>query len=886
MTLFAKNLIACTARLQTITESEVGGKGWNLFRLRHFGFPVPKWLVVSSALFDQVLSYKRKPVGRILNDIDFTNRKSVEAASSRIIRLILESRLPDDFIQQLSETMSCMFPQTEFFSVRSSVIGEDSAENSFAGQMDSFLNVHPKDVPEAIKKVWASSFSSRALIYRHKKGIDPSDISTAVIIQEMVQSRASGILFTRHPESKEKTCVISAGFGLGEGVVSNAVETDTYQVDWALDKISREVSKKNEHVILAVLERGGTQVRPVPAALRSQPVLTDAQVLQLGHAGVRAEKCFGMPLDIEWAFDNRMQLHILQARPIVFASPGAPQTSKRIWDNSNIVESYPGLTLPLTFSFVRNGYEKSLRRAALSFLLSEKAMGENLPIFRNMVGLLNGRVYYNLLNWYRMLSYLPGFRKYKQSWDRMIGISEKLDYSQNRLSLPNRFYSLLKVGRVLLFVRHTAKKFFAHFNPVYEKYRNIETSTADPDSLISVYDSLERELMEKWHLTLLNDFCAFKYYDWLRALCSKWGLEKYPNLHNNLLCGQSGVESVAPVRSLVRLAEMFRAEPDYRSLISENDDQAAWEKIRRESRYTKLKGALDLHLQLYGDRGAEELKLEQPTFREEPAKLIGLIRAYYQRGLTVEAMEQQERRVRREAEETVRRHLRNPLKQLVFRFVLRNARKAIANRENMRFARTRAYGIARRLFRRIADIFVEEGLLESSSDIFYLTVDEVFGTVQGTTVTQNLKAIVELRRSEYAQFARCTPKERVETAGIPRTNPLCEIETCNFTGKKLRGTGCSSGTAVGNARVISDPRSSIASGDCILVAKSTDPGWVFLMVSSRGIVVEKGSVLSHTAIIGRELGIPTIVGVKNATSQIPDGAHMSMNGSTGEITWQ
>jgi phosphohistidine swiveling domain-containing protein len=153
-------------------------------------------------------------------------------------------------------------------------------------------------------------------------------------------------------------------------------------------------------------------------------------------------------------------------------------------------------------------------------------------------------------------------------------------------------------------------------------------------------------------------------------------------------------------------------------------------------------------------------------------------------------------------------------------------------------------------------------------------------------MAQNLKALVEIRKNEYTEFIHRNPKERIQTKGIPYLNSISDVEPINGIGKRLQGIGCSSGIAEGRASVVFDPNSTIRNSDHILVARSTDPGWVYLMISSKGIVVEKGSVLSHTAIIGRELGIPIIVGVKDATKVIPDGVQISMNGGSGEIEWQ
>ena len=881
-----KNIIPFKTSLRKTSENEVGGKAWNLFRLLHNGFSVPPFCVVSSSVFEKVMGAKMKAIHDSVNSIDFATQTSIEQASLRIKDIIFSTTFPGHFSQELFRTVDRMFGRKALLSVRSSVLGEDSAEHSFAGQMDSLLNVRITEVVAAIRKVWSSAFSPRVLAYRKKKGITLNEVSTAVILQVMVQSRSSGIMFTRNPENRELECLISAGFGLGEGVVSNSIETDTYRSKWDTDEITKEVREKDFRIVLDTAVRNGNRKESLPDDMLSQQVLTDAQILRLRDAGIKSEKRFNKPQDIEWAFDSKGRLFILQARPIVFAKNKASSESIRIWDNSNIVESYPGLTLPLTFTFIRAGYEITFSKAAEGIIFLKKELRKRHDIFNNMIGLLNGRIYYNLLNWYEMLSYLPGFKKHKESWDQMIGISHTISFPQSKLSLFNSLASSLLVVWKLLTVGRTAKIFFRHFNRIYNTFKTIDVSKSSEHKCIALYNALEKEIKDKWYLTIQNDFYAMKYYDWLKHLCKKWGLDKQANLHNNLLCGEHGIESVAPVRSLVSLAETLHEKPVYKELISKEDSNRIWDNIQKDQAYSEIKEALESHLKDYGDRGLEELKLENSTFREEPEALIELIKNYYHLGLTVKSFEEKEQRVRKEAEAVVQDHLKNPFKRLAFRFVLNKTRKAIANRENMRFARTRLFGIIRRLFQRIAILFVEKGLLESTSDIYYLTVDEVFSLVQGTAVTQNLKALVKIRKSEYTEYEHHTLKERMKTTGIPYLNSLSEDKTRNGKNKKLNGITCSSGSAEGKAKIVLDPRSSSGNGDYILVAKSTDPGWVFLMIGSKGIVVERGSVLSHTAIIGRELGIPTIVGVKDATRIIPDGARTSINGSTGEIRWQ
>ncbi|MEW5900187.1 MAG: PEP/pyruvate-binding domain-containing protein, partial [Acidobacteriota bacterium] len=869
-----------------IRERAVGGKAWNLFRLCSYGFPVPPFCVVSTSVLDEALRSRQPEIEAGLKTLGAQSVEEVEQFSRSLMDFIQGVQFSREFRQEIRGVLTSLFGQSGRFAVRSSIVGEDAVRHSFAGQMDSFLDVPEMHLFEAIKKVWASAFSPRALLYRREKRVQEDEIAAAVIIQEMVRSVASGILFTRHPDSRGRECIISAGFGLGEGVVSNRIETDTYRIPWQGGAIVKKVAIKDYRVTGKKQVQGGTEVERVPETMKSEPVLTEAQVRALQDIGVKAERSFGLPLDIEWAFDSQGKLFVLQARPIVFAEDFPSPTLQRLWDNSNIVESYPGVTLPLTFSFVRRCYEIIFRDAATKLTLARKVLNQRQDIFPNMIGLLDGRVYYNLLNWYTMQACFPGFNKYKDSWDRMIGISQNTPFSRRRFSFIHALSSTLKLCWIMLAVKRTAGKFFRSFNRAYDKFKDIDFARATEHDLLALYEALDREFSRKWYLTLYNDFCAIKYYDWLKTLCAKWTNEKTNNLQNSLLCGVREMESVAPVRSLARLAEMIHSKPDYRNLFGQNDDHKIWPAIQQNPALAPLKAALTAYLKAYGDRSLEELKLEKPTFREEPTQLIRLIRDFLHSGLSPELMDHKDQKIRREAEAAVKRHLRNPFKRLAFGFVLKNARRAVAQRENMRFARTRLFGIIRRLFSRLGKLLEENGFLDSAPDIYYLTVEEVFSLIQGTAVTQNLRGLVTLRKAEYERYAQKSPRARFETTGIPYLHSAYEEKAGRDGNKRLKGISCSSGRAWGTAKVVIDPRLARGNGNSILVAQSTDPGWVFLMISAKGIVTERGSVLSHTAIIGRELGIPTIVGVKDATKLIPDGASLCIDGGTGDVQWQ
>ncbi|HEY0008936.1 MAG TPA: PEP-utilizing enzyme, partial [Tepidisphaeraceae bacterium] len=208
------------------------------------------------------------------------------------------------------------------------------------------------------------------------------------------------------------------------------------------------------------------------------------------------------------------------------------------------------------------------------------------------------------------------------------------------------------------------------------------------------------------------------------------------------------------------------------------------------------------------------------------------------------------------------------------------------DRENLRFERTRLFGRVRRIFVEIGRRLMSEGLLENDRDIFYLTLDEVLAYVEGTSVDTDLKTIASRRLAAFARFRESLPPaDRFETFGAVYlgnafTAPASETPS---TGG-LKGTGCCPGVVRGRVRLIRDPRGAHLHHGEILVAERTDPGWIMLFPAATGVLVERGSLLSHSAIVARELGIPAIVSIPNLMTTLIDGQTVEMNGSTGTIT--
>lgn len=870
--------------------SVMGGKAANLHRLTMHGVPVPAWFHVTSEVCAEVLAKQKHIVERQLNAIDFEDRDSIRRSSDAIRALIERTTIPDAVRSDVERELDRM--GATHYAVRSSGLAEDSAGGSYAGQFDTFLYVPRSGVLDRIKSCWASAFTARNLAYKHHQGSETTSHEVAVVIQVMIDSEASGVMFLANPAGSIDETVIVAGYGLGEGVVSDQVETDTYIYDRLRDQWRYEIGDKRKEVRFDATEGHGTTLYQVADEKRHEHVLSGDQREALRRAGDTISGLYDHYQDIEWAFDAVGKLYITQSRPITTI----PRGQQSVFDNSNIVESYPGITSPLTVSHIRHAYEVLFRNALLRLGVSKKLVRQNDHLFKNMLGYLGGRVYYNLTNWYQMFRLVPAVEPYLPVWEEMLGISNTVD--RVRQSWFNRIVLLPRVAWVALrvlwhciFLHFYMHRCAASFRKLHRSFLASSLTDMDNHELASLYHSVNAEVLDGWEVTLLNDLFAFVFTAAARRQLRNIGLDE--NVFGGLMAGDTKLESAAPVRSLVEMAEIARRDPmlgqqlDEALAMSQDDFYAR--KIEGFFDNAEFVGRLRHHLEQFGDRSLEELKLESTCFRDDPQSLLRLIATQAGSDVDIEKLDEHRFKIRTEAEDCLRRALRRrPLRRVVFGWTLYLARRSIRYRESSRMDRARAFSIVRAIFRSLGKNLTDEGVLQDPHDVFYLSVDEVLGFITGISVNETLQGLVSQRKADRERYRSFCPAERLRTQGTVRLNvvpPRVRPAATHCDGT-LQGTGCSAGLVTAEAVVVDNPANAGDVHGKVLIAEMTDPGWVFLMVSAAGLIVEKGSLLSHTAIIGRELGIPTVVGVEGATEFIQNGQVIQMNGQTGKIVLQ
>jgi len=323
-----------------------------------------------------------------------------------------------------------------------------------------------------------------------------------------------------------------------------------------------------------------------------------------------------------------------------------------------------------------------------------------------------------------------------------------------------------------------------------------------------------------------------------------------------------------------------------KAIFIENTPQDIWALIN-EDQHSEIKADLDRYIHDFGDRCVGELKLETISYTQDPSLFIAVLKSFVVQNITKSSTSSSiDSDLRNAAEDEVKKALSGKfLKKRKLNKLLKKTRYFVSNRENLRYERTRVFGLSREVFTNIGRNFERNGVLESHRDIFFLTKAEIFAFIQGTSVDKDLIALTKMRKMEYAQFEEMDlPAERFETFdAVNYGNDFFDVSKEDKLDGELSGLGCCPGIVKAKVRVVKHPNEVDSMNGDILVTSSTDPGWVTLFPSSSAIIVERGSLLSHSAIVSREMGIPCIVGVTGLLKTLKTGDLVEMDGSTGQI---
>jgi phosphohistidine swiveling domain-containing protein len=870
----------------------VGGKAANLGELVRAGLPVPPGFCVTTTAYDLVA--QGAGLDSILDVLaqtppDDTPRLAEYAATARTS--LLEARVPDAVAQSITAAYQELGNGTPIpVAVRSSATAEDLPYASFAGQQDTYLNVVGEgSVLEAVRSCWASLWTDRAVAYRASNGIDHRGVRLSVVVQQMVESTVAGILFTANPlTGRRRQAVIDASPGLGEAVVSGAVNPDHFVVNTSTGEIvERRLGDKR--VVVRAAAGGGTK-RVELAGNEDEASLDDAQIRALADLGARVEAHYdGEPQDIEWAIDPDGQTWLLQARPITTLFPlpaGAPSTdaAPRVYFSFSVAQ---GVYRPLTqmglqaFRLVASamatlaGHPPSDRYAGPGFITEAggRLFFDITPALRSEFGR-------------RVLDLVA-----RNMEARTAPILRQLATDPRFAPLPTRRWPILRTvlsvlirGRVPLYAAQALARPEAARARVAHLVAELRASGymppgADAAQLLSVVERLLLGFPPRIAPGVTPVFAAAL---GANALAGKLlGDLATADERRTVLRGLPHNPTTEMDLALWALTQEVRADPVLSQTVSETPPEQLARDYRNGTLPTRLQAGLADFLRVYGHRGVAEIDLGLPRWSEDPTYILGVLANYLRLDDPELAPDVQFRRAEREAQEMVadltrRAARKGRLRGVLVGFFLRRTRALLGLREMPKFCLVLLLARMRALLWPVGEQLLRAGRLQNAGDIYFVSLPEARAALGG----EDLRAVVRERRALYYR--------EVQRRHVPRillsdgTEPAAEAGTAADDG--LRGTPASGGVVSSKANVILDPTGASLEPGEILVAPSTDPGWTPLFLTAGGLVMEMGGAMSHGAVVAREYGIPAVVGVPDATERIATGQRITVDGSAGRIT--
>ncbi|MFG1792410.1 phosphoenolpyruvate synthase [Nocardia sp. NPDC049149] len=871
-----------------------GGKARGLHKLGSSGFRVPDWTVLGTEVFAEFTT-RGGLTDAVTELVALDDLDAALAAGATLRGWIAATPVPSEIRVLVTDAYTRLGDGS--IAVRSSVVAEDGPDHSYAGQFDSFLNVNGIDaVLDRVRDCWVSAFSERSLRYAFANKQPPAG-AVAVVLQRLIAARASGVLFTANPISGARDeLMISAVYGLGEGLVSGAVDADSVVVDKSSGAVLETVVGDKDRLYSAVGEQG-CAISDVDAAHRELPVLTAAEIAEITELGRKVQAEFGTPQDVEWALDGE-GLWFLQARPITTAlgaGPNAlirgagevvPDDAQRIWDNSNIIESFNGLTSPLTYTTAADIYGRVYHGYVKSLGVPDEQVRQTEQWTPVLLGYFHGRVYYNLLHWYRMVGVAPGYPLNRKVLEAALGVAEPLPNDIAKTLRPFTFRNPLRRMRsrartTVTYLRRLfgidamVEQFMTDFYRVYDEYDTLDYTAMSGAEAYAAYRTVDRDLVERWGPLMVLDAILLSCTGAM-FLLTKVLLPKAPEWFLYAVVGPGAdVESAEPARAMKALAEVARADPELTALVNSTAPEQIYPALAGRPDFREQ---VDAYLDRYGYRSLDELKLETPDLREDPSSLFVMLRS---------ALPDAPLGHRDEAEDYLDSHLHG-VRRRVYERLRGKVSRCAAHRERLRFCRTRAFGMVKRMIRVMGRDLAARGVIDEFADVFFLTVHELRGCYESAD-TAGFRDLVAARKAQRVKDAGLVAPARFVTTGsafgraelasqgwVPITDtPAAEAGTV------FAGTPSAAGVVEGTAIVVDEPRD-VAGG--ILVAYRTDPGWVAALPSASALVIERGSPLTHVAIVARELGVPTVVQVKDVTKMIRTSMRIRVDGTHGTVT--
>ena len=908
-----------------------GGKGVNLAKLARAGLPVPPGFVVTTDAYRQFVSANdlQPFILATLAATDSDDPAALETASAAIRARFALAPIPTKLAAAIVDasrvlTTDHRLPITDHLpqAVRSSATAEDLPDMSFAGQQDTFLNVvGDQALTEAVVACWSSLWTARAIAYRARNGIAQESVALAVVVQAMVESEASGVLFTANPLTGQRgETVIDATLGLGEALVSGQVEPDHYVVDPSAERITEKRLGAKALAIRGQAAGGTVTVETDAAGVQALP---NAAILELARLGRRVEQELygGAPQDIEWAWAAG-RLYLLQARAITSLFPlpaGMAARPLRVMWSVNHVQGMLDPFTPLGQDFLIEAFLAITRLAGRDITAASQ---------RDVL-IAAGRIYADLTPGLRhdlvrrLVVRVPGVIE-PGSEQALFSVLDDPDllpdrrgFSPAALRTLAGFWSVL-ARRIVKDLRDPGGQRIAvlgQFDAFIASATARAAATTTLAQRLALWRSLYDEFAETLGLQLLPLVMAgiASFYQVRRLALRELGndrlaLEAVRGLPNNVTTEMD--------LTLWTVAQVIRDDPASAARFAEEDAAALAAELQARTLPQPAQVALIAFMDRYGMRGLAEIDLGRPRWREDPAHVIGVVQSYLRIDDPQQAPDAVFRRGARLADAAIAelvQSMPSAADARLMRFFASRMRALAGQRETPKFAIIQIMGVVRSMLLRSGEDLASGGVLNQPDDIFFLRLAELevlaatelagvealagSGGLTGIEASVGSVAPDRLKprlrdKSEWralvAERRRAYEREKLRRQ-IPRLMLSDGRAFYEGLGAQadaegaITGSPVSPGVVEGTVRVVFDPsRVQLAPGE-ILVCPGTDPSWTPLFLAAGGLVMEVGGLMTHGSVVAREYGIPAVVGVHEATTRLKTGQRVRVDGTAGQI---
>lgn len=907
----------------------VGGKGRSLARMANAGFSVPAGLQVTTAAYRSFVAQHDLQ----LKIMEFAKPElvngsvSFDTASNRIQELFSHADLSDQMNSEIQQAYGGLDGPDPAVAVRSSANAEDLPELSFAGQQDTYLNVcGDKALLAAIRDCWASLWTARAIAYRHQMGIRQDQVAMAVVVQIMVPSEVSGILFTANPATGERAeMIVNASYGLGEAVVGGQVTPDTYVVDRESMQVTETMIGTKEQQTIADADQG-TRLEQIAESDRGKSSLSGQALTELVSVAIEIEKTFaGVPQDIEWAFSEG-KLWMLQSRPITNLPPQPidvvwePTPPAKILYRRQIVENMPDPVCPLFeelyltegLEAVRGGkslmvgggpvfvtmhgfaYQRAdwpqLQNRKSDQKLTEEELEE---AERKAAEKLRQRQQGNAeMEAHDMDLFLDSLSAEDLKTFNEWAASADIENLAHDLTMPrsnNPTYTAFNKTQVN---ENVLKKWHEETMPRLlaniESWRNVDLTTASDEKLLQGIHDLAVAEGDYWSNDTSHTFGVAKSTDDQLQCFLRENLPDHHFTSGQFLSGFKSRTMLAN-EEMYAISKLLQANDTLWELAVTTPASRLLSELKHHPDSAAALDAIDKYLETYGHQGytldfVEPPQIEDPTPFCATLKTMVANKDYSPKKHEVDATRKREKAFK-DIEE-----LLHGLQYWQFRYRIWFTHRFYAIREETMFYLGSAWPVLRPMAVELGQRLVDVGTFKLTDDTYYCTTTELSAAI---AARKDNKALPEYGQAAAQRRELREARRRLHPPGtVPfeaSENPSIKFKETQIrndpSSNVLMGVPVSPGTVTAAVSLIKSPSQfDQMKSATILVCPMTNPAWTPLFAHAAGLATDIGGILGHGSIVAREYGIPAVVGTGNITQRVKQGQMISIDGDAGTVT--